>query len=524
MKLHPLSIPYRTFSQFSRIVFFVVIGTVGGSGAVGGPGSIFFVLFVAVVALAAILGWQTAYYRRFEYEITPDTFDIRSGVISRRNREIPLGRIQNVDVSQNVVHRILKIASVNIETAGGSVSEATLNYVGEEKARRIRKEVRERKKRLSEGEKTAEGVEPSPMVLAETGASVGNLRLSDGYEDEEYEPESLYEISGHELLLMSTFSIDFRLVAFAFFLLSFLPPEQFEALEGLTSVVDFSVLPFVVLGLLVVVVLWVIGFATTFSRYYGFGLSRVDDTLGYERGLFNRYSGSIPVDKIQTFTVGENVLKRRFDYSTLSVDTAGYSPSQARDQGSEVAVPFAKYDRVIALAEEIEGIEVPEFERPPKRARRRYAFRYTLLVVAVLAVLFALTYLGVREFSQLTLVAVAVVGFALSPVAAHLKWRNRGYYLGDEYVATRNGFWNRTTVILPYYRVQNVIESSTVLQRRWGIATVTIDTASTSTFGGNEAKAVDIGFEDAERVREGARERLQESLVRRRAERKGQET
>lgn len=488
-KLHPLSVAYRTVRQLSRIGFLVVLFFFGGTTATGDISALVAIGSTVALALAAVFVWQVAYYRRFEYEITGDTFDIRSGVVSRRNREIPLRRVQNVDVTENVVHRLLGIAQVNIETAGGNVSEANLRYVGADVAREIQRDVRRRKTELAGGE-----VDEKEEVVEDRG-------------------EKLYEISSGELLLLSTFSIDFRLVAFALFLLSFLPPERFETFESLS--LSFGALPVVVIGFFVVLLLWLIGFVTSFSRYYGFVLRRIDDTLSYERGLFNRYSGSIPLDKIQTFTVYENVLKRHFDYATLGVETAGYSPSQARQQGSETAVPFAKRRRVDRLADEIDGVERPEFELPPRRARRRYAFRYALILGALAAALYAAQFFVSPPSWYLPLVALP-----LTPVAAHLKWRNRGYYLGKEYVATRNGFWNRTTVILPYYRVQNVIESSTILQRRWRLATVTVDTAGSSGLRANEARAVDVGFEDAERIREDVRDTLQEALAERRAERR----
>jgi putative membrane protein len=464
-KLHPFSIAYRAVSQLGQVGFVVFLSFYGGTDAVDGFSVVVLALAAAGVALAAVLVWQFAYYRRFEYEITDDSFDIRSGVVSRRNRQIPLRRVQNVDVTENVVHRLLGIAKVNIETAGGSQSEASLRYVGAETARGIQREVRRRKTELG----------------GESG--VGSET------DEEERGEGLYEISNSELLLLSAFSIDARLIAFALFAVSFLPPESLP-LDALPS--RLAVLPLLVLAVAVVFVLWLIGFATSFSRYYGFVLRRVDDTLGYERGLFNRYSGSIPLDKIQTFTLDENVLKRYFGYATLGVETAGYSPTQARQQGSETAVPLAKRGRVLSLANEIDGVDEPEFTLPPKRARRRYAFRYTLLVAALSAVLYAAS-VYVTPFRWY----LPVVALPLVPLAAHLKWRNRGYYLGEDYAATRNGFWNRTTVVLPYYRVQNVIGSETVLQRRWGIATVTLDTAGSSGLRNDEASAVDIDAEDA---------------------------
>ncbi len=86
-------------------------------------------------------------------------------------------------------------------------------------------------------------------------------------------------------------------------------------------------------------------------EYYGFRLSRVGD-LQYERGLLQRYNGSIPLDKLQTLTVRENALKRRFGYATLAVETAGYAVGTSVNAG--VAVPLAPREEVYELARDID--------------------------------------------------------------------------------------------------------------------------------------------------------------------------
>ncbi len=492
MKLHPVTVPYRTavgVLKYGVLFAFLFLG--GGEAT---PGSLGALVFMALALVFAIGGWHSAYYNRFDYELTEDTFDISSGVVSRRSREIPLARIQNVDVRENFLHRILGIAELNLETAGGSVTEANLRYVGAGHARELQEDIRRRKKTDSGGpERTAE---------REAMGSAGDV---------------LYEISSRELLLVSVFSIDLRLIALVLFLASLVPPERLEALEAVedASVTGALALPALTLGVALVFVLWLIGFVTTFTRYYDFSLSRRDDTLLYERGLFNRYSGSIPLDKVQTVSFQDNPLKRLFGYSTLAVDTAGYSPAQTASHGSEVAVPLAKLPRVLNLAREIEDFGNLDLSRPPRRARRRYVVRYTLAAAALTAVLYTVNmyYIPIRVwFLPLALVP-------LTPVAAHLKWRNRGLEETDDYLVTRNGFWSRTAVVAPYYRVQNVISTSTILQRRWRLATLTVDTAGTSLVSSNNGQAVDYDIDDVDEMRERVHDSLQTSLTAKRLER-----
>ncbi|WP_122089379.1 PH domain-containing protein [Halalkalicoccus subterraneus] len=481
-QLHPLSIPYRVAQSVVGYLPLVFFATVASGPAFGGIGIALAVL-AAVVGFVAVAGWQVAYYRRFEYVTTPDTFDIRSGVISRRNREIPYRRVQNVDISRNVVQRALDIAELRIETAGGGETEAVLRYVGYEEAKRLQDELRRRKR----ADSTATTDEDRPD------------------EDEAL----LYAITPEDLGVLAIASFDLRLASFLSVALSFAgPPVLIELLT------DLPVSPFLVLGaviVLVVVASALLSGANAVLNTYGFRLSRSGDELRYERGLIQRYDGSIPLDKVQSLVVRENLLKRLLGYASLSVETAGYAPGQEGSVGSESAVPIADRETTLGIAREIEPFEEVEITRPPKRARRRYAFRY-LLVLAVLATaVYAATWaLGFEMYWY-----VPLLGVPLAPVAAHYKWASRGYFLGADHVGTRTGFWNRTTRVVPYYRVQNVIETQTFLQRRWRLASVLVDTAGTSGLVGGDARALDLDSGGATGLRETVGDRLQTALRKR---------
>jgi len=83
VKLAPQSIPYRAFQRVVGIVvllFFLASANEWGL-LLGGA--------AAAALLLVSVGYEVAYYRRFEYELTDDTLDISSGVISRENGRSP---------------------------------------------------------------------------------------------------------------------------------------------------------------------------------------------------------------------------------------------------------------------------------------------------------------------------------------------------------------------------------------------------------------------------------------------------
>ena len=478
MRLAPQSVPYRALQKAGGVVVFLVF--VVNSGGFGLP--------LAVAAGAGVLllalGYETAYYRRFEYALTEDTLDIRSGVVSRREREIPYRRIQNVDVSRSALQRAIGVAAVDLETAGGSSTEGSIRFVTPAEATRLQRAVQRRASDAAAGAEATAGSE----------ASVGP------------DEEELFAISSTDLALVGALSFDGRLIGLLAFLssgsfplLSSVLPEPSAAALTATAIVGIAVLFFVS---------WVLGAAIAFSNYYGFRLARAGDELRYERGLIRRYSGSIPTEKVQALRITDNPAKRALGYASLSIETAGYAPGQGDDSGNESAVPIASVDRVYRLAREVESFGAPEFSRPPKRIRWRYAVRYAAAVGVLLGVAYGVDWYVAPDLPWYGVTAL----FAAVPPAAHLKWKHRGYWLGDDHLLTRNGFWGRSVAVVPYYRIQNVIDSRTVFQRRWGVATVVADTAGS----GSNAVAVDFDADEAETIEAALTERLADAVAERR--------
>jgi len=485
-RLHPLSIPYRIAQQGFGILLAVVFAGGPGFSALAGWIGAAAALALALLVAAAIVGFVIAYYRRFEYELTADTFDIRSGVLSRREREIPLRRIQNVDISQTVVQRVLGIAELRMETAGGSDSEAQLRYVGHDRATRLQAEI----SRLS--------------------------RTGDSDTESAVEFEPVFSIADRELGVLALVSIDFRIASLLFLGASVFGPSAATVIDtqllfGPETAIQLLLGP--IAGLFSVAILGLLSGAFNAARYYDFTLRRGGEELRYERGLLQRYSGTIPIEKVQSLTIEENVLARKLGYASLAIETAGQGGTSDGQQGTiQSAVPLAERDRVLELAGSIEPLDGLDFERPPKRARERYAIRYAIVPLVLAGVLY-----GTQRVADVGLYWwVPLLAVLLAPIAAHLTWKHRGFYVGKRHVVTRNGFWTRKVKIVPYHRIQTVFSTETVFQRRRHLGSVTIDTAGSQSLGGNDAKAVDVASETVAAIRETVPDNLYRALGERR--------
>lgn len=480
MKLHPATIPYRALSKVIAVVSALLF--VGPSLANYAAEYGLFIIPLGILAILLVIGYEVAYYRRFSITLSDDALEVYSGVFARQEREIPYRRIQNVDVSRNVVQRLLDIAQVKVETAGGGETEAVLRFVSDDQAELLQSELRKRKR----------------QVTAEEGA-----------EEAAVEPhtEVLFELDDHGLVRLSLLSFDVRVFGLLFFIASIVGPFVGSIISGLSGITLAAVI--LAGAILLTILLWGAGAASTYIQYYGFRLTRVDDDLRYERGLLQRYDGTIPIEKVQAFAVEEHVLMRQFDFAALAVQTAGYAPGQGPSHGSEAAVPLATRREVIDLATRIDP-ETPftedmreTFTRPPKRARNRYTIRYGLAALGLTGAGAVLS-TTIQPWPWYVLLAL----LAATPFLARATHRNRGWRLDDEFVITENGFWKRTTHAVPYDRVQTVIDKRSLFQRRWGLATIYADTASSASLGGQDPAAVDVPMEDADEYRASLADRV----------------
>jgi membrane protein YdbS with pleckstrin-like domain len=114
-------------------------------------------LVVAVVALLALMLWLIGPLLRWRlttYELTTRRLRVRSGVLTRRGRDIPLARVNDVSFEQGPLDRLLGCGRLVVESAGehGQITlteiphveqvHATLFRLVEDEQRRLERQQR----------------------------------------------------------------------------------------------------------------------------------------------------------------------------------------------------------------------------------------------------------------------------------------------------------------------------------------------------------------------------------------------
>jgi putative membrane protein len=483
-KLHPMTLLYRVFTNLPAIALPVYFAFSQGSF------ENWFYIVLSILALVFTVPMIILNYYYFDFSIHPKEISIRSGVFSRRQRNIPVKRIQNVNIEQNFLQRILGIAKVTLETAGNAELEGQLEFVSKKDAHDFKELIQKFQYKVK-----YESVE---------NKNIESEKISD--DDIQSEPEAdgkpkddlLYEMSLKEIVYHGMTRFRPVLLVVVFWLLSmaqqfyFLP--QMEQInpddilkygESFTS--DNIALLIVIFAFALLFGTWFLDILLTFNQFYRFKLFDADGKLLTDYGLLTKRHSTIPLKKLQSMTILTNPLKRKFDFFSLIIQTAGLGA--ARGGSADVAIPLTKYEKLIQIAKHIRKIDIPEeFNNVSRKTIRRAFFRSLIYIAPILVAMY---------FIYQPLLWSAVL-LPLSYLHAYLRWKIMGYFVSGDNIIIKYGYIRQKITIIPIKKIQTLSVEANIFQRRLGLATLHVDTASYSSIGYfSESSIIDIDKDNA---------------------------
>jgi putative membrane protein len=473
-RLHPLTLLLRVGTSLPALVV-ILLPTLQNPSSQNVVSVALGVLY-GVVALPAIV----LQYLRFSYRITPKQIVIQKGVIRRQNRSIPIERIQNIQIEQNLVARLVGLAKVTIETAGSSATEGSLEYVGLDDAHEIRQVVRSFQHRTARDRAPAEADSASDAeAVPATGD--GEEPAADG--------ETLFAMPLPRVLLSGAFRFSLLYIALVFSAVQLVDPEvivrRIMLSQGRIDQITETMAAYPVLTVLATILVagvlgWVSGVLIHLARYYRFQLWLDGDKLRKRHGLFTITEGTIPLDKVQALILRTNPIMRAFGWYELEVQTIGMNVDE---QGHRVIAPFAQYEDILALAQRVRSFDLPEQfgSVSPITIRRRFV-RYTL---ALSGLLLPSAYFWPVDWWHVGGAALPWWGFLLVPAIlgwAVLQYRNHDYAVRADGLYIRRGVLAHHLWILPTEKFHVFQATASIFQRRLNLKTLFVDTPGAATF------------------------------------------
>src|SRR5699024_5478342 len=134
-RLHPIAILFNLFQLIRHSLFIIVVSVVTLQGK-----PLFYFILVGSGILILFLVISFLLWYRMTYQVVDDEVRIEHGVFVRKQRFISKNRIQSIDLTASVIHRLFNLVKVEIETAGsGEGAEASLRAVTRSQGEQLRK-------------------------------------------------------------------------------------------------------------------------------------------------------------------------------------------------------------------------------------------------------------------------------------------------------------------------------------------------------------------------------------------------
>lgn len=461
-RLHPASLLFNLGSIIRRFL-------VPGLAAIwlGGRGDDNYEIVAMILAVPAML-YSLAKYVSLHYRFGKGELIIREGILSRNERHIPYHRIQNIDITRNIVHRALGVVDVIIHSASGTEPEAVLRVLTQDDVDAMRQ-------RVFAGQHERAQTDEAPPVVAATGPAIST------------EPQAAEHVIARagigDLVVFGIISNrgTVALAAVMGLMWQFdLWPSR-DAIEGRAESLlgvshwSFSFAALIVIcGLVAIVIgLRLLSVAWTILTLFDFSLTQNDDELRTRFGLLTQHAMTIPRHRIQLIDIEATLLHRLFRRAAIRARTAGVSKGEQSGTRRDWLMPILRRQDVSHFVKRVQ----PELEFDSvdwlaihPRAKRRIFVKSMVVSVIGAGVASAAWYpWGGLAFPLM-------IAWAIS--YAHLKVKHTAYGITDRAVWFRTGWLHRTWRAVRYNKIQAVSIAESPFDRLHAHAAVRIDTAN----------------------------------------------
>lgn len=457
----------------------------------------------AIVSLVFTLLRTFFRYFTLHFGIQKGELIVNQGLIFKSTRTIPTRKIQNIDLRQNLLHRLFGVYEVHVETASGQDAEAVLRVLTKSQIDQLRAEIFSTAQVASADSVphpaadfyNTDVASPSTTIQdfnATTTAPLGHQTTDSTQRRNpatEHPETVLLQVPISHLLFAGLTSnrgwvvvgvvigLYYQFVSWESWdnkvigkwirqLLPLMPHDQ----NGWLGLAGIALLFWACLKLF--------GMGWYVVRFFGYRLALSGDDLRVTCGLLTSYSVTVPRERIQFISLQQPWLFRWRGYTRISIETAG-SASQSDGQ-DQIQLMRTSFVPIIALSEVgpllsaiRPGLHWDEslwtWQGTANGTRNRL-LRFNLIVGCLISGLVSALY---RPWGLL----VPPVLIPLLIWYAHKTAKSLRYARTPFGVVYRSGLWTRKTSMTFFEKLQTMNITQSPFDRRWGMIELHFDTA-----------------------------------------------
>ena len=420
-------------------------------------GLLFFIVVVGTISYLKYLNFT------FFLDDKNGEFIVNEGVFNKTKTTIQLNKIQQVNINQSFIQKIIGVYELAVDTAGSQKKEGAIQAISHELALEL-------KARLMDNEKKF-NVDQQDNIIP----TIENSILKEN---------PFIKISFLSLIKVGITSNYGRSIALLLLFFSTMY-ENFIRLgneniiddEKLGNYVDQnlvlnSVLIFIIFLFLIVLI---VNLVRIIFKYFDYKIVRQKGSLLLSYGLLNTKNTIVKPEKVQITFVTRNYFQKKLGILELKIKQATSGEKEERKSAIEIPGCSEKErDEVLKL---LFG-KIPEKGAVLKPNFRKLGFGLMLSIVVPLALFL---YLGkyvfpqILEYSYFVVIYIIIMG-----LVQFFKFKNNKFFINENFIIKQGGAWDITNEIIEPSKIQAISTSQLFWHKSLDIGNITLHTA-----GGN---------------------------------------
>lgn len=447
--------PVFLFIEVAKKSIFPLVATFLGTS--GGLQDRIFIGIAVFFSLFSIIQ-----YWFFHYWLEEDRLVVKSGIFFKSLRQVPYERIQNITTERGILHKLMNVTTLQLESASGQKPEALIRVISNEQAEYVHRFIADKSSYIEQPDDNPDSDESAAKP----------------------EQSALFHMPPKQVLRRGIISLKALLpigILFSFlfqndalreqvtgFLMQFIGGLHMELWTWQTWALYSGL--WLIAGIFVLLAISVV---IAFLQFYDFTLHKKGDRLHIRTGLLTNRQATVPIKRIQLIRIQQSPLHKLFGQVSIKMETAG-GVSENNAMSMHWLAPLIPKNKVAEFLGEIQPEMCwPDIQwQPIEPIARRRMFKKMLLLLLVMMVPVAF-WLGWAALLMLVLVPYCW-WYAGRYVAVAAYTRNR------QLVGSRLGVFFHRLQFVDIHKIQNISWHQSPFDRRYDMARLTIDTAGSS--------------------------------------------
>lgn len=442
-----------TVQKFARAMWPILLISVFKSDTIDKV--IFGLSILAFLVLSAITAYLKYLNFTFYIDAENEEFIISEGILNKSKTTIQLEKIQQVNINQSLIQRLINVYELDVDSAGSANKEGKIKAVSHELALALKSQLLENESR------NKVGVEEDLQITEEV-------------------TQPFIKISFLSLLKVgftSNYMKSFGLIM-AFFVTiyeNFRKLAENNAIDSTTidsylnqaTMMQFSLY---LVGLMIAGIL-IINLLRTVVKYFDFQMMRKSGSILLSYGLINKKSTILRPQRVQITAITRNFFQKKLNVAEIKIKQAGGGDTKHRHSIIEIpGCDQAEQNAIMTLLFNL----VPEKGAVITPNIRKLLFSVFLSIVLPLVV-FLIAAEGDQEIYTFGWIAAIYVTFMA--LVLLFSFRNYKLFVSDRFIIKQSGAWDITNEIIEATKIQAVSTSQLFWHKRLNIGSLIIHTA-----------------------------------------------